>query len=317
MAIGLLPTYADIGSAAPVLLLALRLIQGFCVGGELPGAVTYVVETAPERASFACGVVFACVNMGVLLATLVNLGVRTFLPDAAWGWRLGFLLGGALGLIGYPLRRTLAETPAFVALRARVARLPLLEAIRAYPSQMLIGVATTAATAAFNSVLFVLLPGYLARTLHYPQPAVALAQTVGVVAYAAGLLGVAWLGDRVDRRRLLTLGAALLLGGCYPWFVAAAEQSVPLVALTALAGLAAAWCSGVFAVLLADLFPARVRYSGVALPYNISFTVFGGLFPLLATAAIAATGMPTAPALLLGACAAVTLVGSLFLRGRP
>jgi len=87
LAMGLLPTYAQWGTAAPLLLLALRLVQGFCLGSELPGAITYAVETMPQRASLVCGVVFACVNAGVLLATLVNLGVQELLPSAALpGW---------------------------------------------------------------------------------------------------------------------------------------------------------------------------------------------------------------------------------------
>jgi MFS family permease len=100
LAMGLLPTYAQWGAAAPLLLLVLRMVQGFCLGGEIPGAITYAVETVPQRASLVCGVVFACVNAGVLLATLVNLGAQELLPPAAlpgWGWRIGFLVGGLRG----------------------------------------------------------------------------------------------------------------------------------------------------------------------------------------------------------------------------
>ena len=314
LAMGLVPGYATWGIAAPALLLGLRLVQGFCLGGELPGAITYVVETVPARASFVCGVVFACVNTGVLLATLVSLAVQTLLPAdlvPGWGWRIGFLVGGALGLLGWRLRRALEETPAFAELR-QVARVPLREVLAAHPGAVLVGIATTAATAGFNGLLFVHMPVYLGRVLHYDPKIVALAQNAGIATVSVGLLAVAWLGDRVPRRWLLAAGAALLLAGSWPWYAAAASRAAPVVLLLMIAGLAASLASGVFAVVVADLFPTRLRFSGVALAYNASFTAFSGTAPLLATAAIAATGSLEGPALVMAGCAALALIGSLF-----
>ncbi len=315
LAMGLVPGYATWGPAAPLLLLGLRLIQGFCLGGELPGAVTYVAETVPARASFVCGVVFACVNSGVLLATLVNLAVQTALPASlvpGYGWRIGFLVGGLLGLVGWRLRRALEETPAFAELRQHVARVPLREVFSRFPGAVPVGIATTAATACFNGLLFVHMPAYLIRVLHEPPLLVAIAQNAGIATLSVGLLAVAWLGDRVSRRWLLAAGAALLLAGSWPWYAAAAGRALPLVLLLILAGLAASLATGVFGAVVADLFPTRVRFSGVALAYNVSFTAFSGTAPLLATAAIAATGSVSAPALVMGVCAALALIGSLF-----
>src|SRR4029453_3787484 len=107
LGMGLVPTYAQWGVAASALMLILRLLQGFCLGGELPGALTYVVETAPRIAPFVCGVVFACVTMGVAAATGVSLSVRTFLAPAdvaAYGWRIAFILGGLGGILSFVLR---------------------------------------------------------------------------------------------------------------------------------------------------------------------------------------------------------------------
>jgi MFS family permease len=316
LAMGLLPTYAEWGAAAPLLLLALRLVQGFCLGGELPGAITYAVETAPQRASLACGVVIACVNAGVLLATLVNLGVQELLPPAAlpgWGWRIGFLVGGLLGLLGCRLRRALEETPAFAQMERRVARLPLGEVITAHPWPVLVGIAITAATAGFTGLLFAYMPGYLNLALHYDPRRVAVALNIGIAAASFGVLAVAWLGDHVPRRHLLALGAALLLVGCWPWYVAAAERSAPLIVLLVLAAAGGSFAAGVFGAVVADLFPTRVRYSGVALAYNVSFTAFSGTAPLLATVAISATGAATAPALVMAGCAALALLGSVWI----
>jgi MFS family permease len=314
LAMGCVPGYAQWGIAAPLLLLLLRMVQGFCLGGELPGAITYVVETVPRRASFVCGVVFCCVNSGVLLATLVALAVQQTLPAEAipeWGWRIGFWFGGALGLVGYRLRRALLETPAFVGMQQRVARLPLGEVLGSYPGAAVVGIAVTAATACFNGLLFVHMPGYLTRVLHHSPARVSVAQNLGILVLSGTLLIVAWLGDRVPRRRLLGAGAALLLLGAWPWY-AAAGQAASLMWLLIAAALAAALATGVFGVVVADLFPTRVRYSGIAFAYNVSFTAFSGTAPLLATAAIYLTGNVAAPALVMAGCAALTLLGSLW-----
>ena len=119
--IGLLPTYAEWGITASILLVLLRIVQGFCLGGELPGAISYVVETAPRRSGFSVGVVFFCVNTGVALAALLNLVVHEMLtPEEiqAWGWRIGFLVGGGLGLVSFVLRLKLEESREFARIRA-------------------------------------------------------------------------------------------------------------------------------------------------------------------------------------------------------
>jgi len=314
LGMGLVPSYASWGVAAPVVLLALRLIQGFCLGGELPGALTYVAETAPGRVGLVCGVVFACVNSGVLLATLVALLVQTALPAdllPSLGWRLAFGLGGALGLLGFRLRQALEETPAFVRMRSNTARVPLREVLATHRWPALVGVAVSTATAGFNGLLFVHMPGYL-RGLGYEAKLVALAQNAAVATLTASLLGVALLADVVPRRHLLLGGAGLLLLGAWPWYAAAASHALPLVPLLMLASLVAGLVTGTFGAVVADLFPTRLRFTGVAFAYNVAFTVFSGTAPLLATAAIRATGTQAAPALVMGVCAALALLGSLW-----
>src|SRR5215203_3844178 len=116
LGMGLVPTYAHWGVAASLLMVTLRLIQGFCLGGELPGALTYVVEIAPRIAPFVCGVVFACVTMGVAAATGVSLLLRTLLQPTevpVLAWRLAFALGGLGGILSFVLRRSLEESPEF------------------------------------------------------------------------------------------------------------------------------------------------------------------------------------------------------------
>jgi MFS family permease len=311
LAMGLLPTYSSVGIAAPVLLLGLRLIQGFCFGGELPGAITYLVETVPSHASFVCGVLFAVINSGVLVAALVNLVVQSTLPAdllPGLGWRIGFLFGGCLGLLGFWLRRAMMETPAFEAMRSHVARVPLREVVGGQPWSVVVAIAVISVSAGFNGLLFAFLPGYL-RRLGYDPVLAAWAHNAGIVALTTGVLCSAWLGDHVPRRGLLAGGALALLLGCWPFFSAVATHALPLVPLVMVGGLVAGLPGGTWGAMVADLYPTRIRFSGVALSANISFAAFGGTTPLVATTLIKATGADAAPALVLVVTSVLALLG--------
>ncbi len=316
VAMGLLPAYATWGFAATALMVTLRLLQGLCLGGELPCSIVYVVETAPRRAGFACGILFFCVNSGVSLAALVSLGLTILLPPGAAadiGWRIAFAIGGLTGLLSYALRRKLAESQEFAAMRATASRTPLRELLRGYPMEVLVGIGTSAATSVFNGMLFAYMPAYLVRALHYDAKVASLAQNVGLAVTSVGLVGVAWLGDRLPRRILLGLGAGLLVLLSSPFFHALIDRSVDVVPLFVLAGLVASLINGTFAMVLADLFPTRVRFSGVAVAYNISQTLFGGTVPLLASLLVATTAAPGSPALIVMIFSAITFVASLTL----
>ncbi len=317
VAMGLLPGYAAWGFAATVLMVVLRLVQGLCLGGELPCSIVYAVETAPSRGGFACGVLFFFVNSGVSLAALVSLAITTLMPPeaaASTGWRIAFVIGGATGLASFMVRRRLHESAEFAALRGVASRTPLRELFGAYPMPVAIGIGTSAATSVFNGMMFAYLPAYLVRVLHYTPGEASLAQNVGLATTSIGLVAVAWIGDRMPRRHLLGLGAGLLVVFGYPFFAALAARSLGLVPLFLLAGSAAALINGTFAMVLADLFPTRVRFSGVAVSYNVSQTLFGGTVPLAAAALVANGGSPTSPALIVVVFAAVTLAASFGLK---
>ena len=315
LGMGFVPTHAQWGVAASLLMVALRLVQGFCLGGELPGALTYVVETAPRLAPFVCGVVFACVTMGVAAATGVSLAIRTLLPPEsvpAFGWRIAFVLGGLGGIISFVLRRSLEESPEFARMRSLASRQPLRELLRTHTAPVVVGCAVLAGTACFNGLFFSHLPAYLAGVLQYDPRQGVSAQTVGVIASALGILVTGWLGYRIPPRWLLRLGVGLLVLLAYPFYAALETRAVNLTLLLTLAGLVAGLTNGSFAYLLTDLFPTRIRFTGVALVFNISFTSFSGTAPLLATTFIRETGAVTAPALLMIGCGLFAFLGSLW-----
>lgn len=314
---GLVPTYASWGIAATLTMILLRLIQGFCLGGELPGSITYVVETVPRRAGFVCGIVFFCVNSGVLLAAAVNLAVHAALPPddvAAYGWRIAFVFGGLIGLLGFWLRRKLEETPEFAHMKHMAADHPFAELIRGHARPVIVGALTTCATAGYNGLLFAHMPAYLDKVLHYDPKSVALAQNVALAVASIGILIVGRISDAVPRRHLMRAGALLLIVLTMPFYYAAAEHKMDIVLLMALAGLGAALINGTFACIIADMFPTRVRFSGVALSFNLSFTIFSGTAPLIGTWLIARTGDVTAPGYFMLLCAVVTFAATFALK---
>jgi MHS family proline/betaine transporter-like MFS transporter len=315
LGMGLVPPYAQIGVAASLLMVTLRLIQGFCLGGELPGALTYVVETAPRIAPFVCGVVFACVTMGVAVATGVSLSVRTYMDPALvpfYGWRVAFILGGLGGVLSFILRRSLEESPEFARMKNLAVRQPFREVLRTNLAHVAVGCALLGGIGCFNGLFFSHLSAYLSAVLKYDPRQAVLAQTVGVMIMAAGTLLTGWLGDRVHPRYLLRAGAVLLLAAAYPFYAAVESRTASLTMLCTLAGLVGALSAGSFAVLLTDLFPTRVRFTGVALVFNVSFTLFSGTAPLIATSLIEETGNNKAPAYMMVVCALIAFAGSLF-----
>ena len=313
LGMGLVPDHARWGAVASALMVLLRVVQGFCLGGELPGALTYVVETAPQVAPLVCGVVFACVTMGVAMATGVNLAVRAALSAPMvpiYGWRIGFIVGGLGGVLTFVLRRSLEESPEFARMKALALRQPFRELLRTHTLPVLVGCALLAVTACFTGLYFSHLPAYLGAVLRYNAREAVLAQTVGVIVHATAILLVGWLGDRASPLVLLRVGALLILLLAYPFYHALAERTLALTLVLVLGGACGGLINGSFAVLLTDLFPTKIRFSGVALSFNIAFTIFSGMAPLVATTLIRETGSLAAPAYMIMGCALLALVAS-------
>jgi MHS family proline/betaine transporter-like MFS transporter len=314
LGMGLVPSFATWGVAASVLMVVLRLVQGFCLGGELPGALTYVVETTPRHAPFVCGVVFSCVTFGVAAATAVSLAVRTWLPPAlvaSAGWRLAFVIGGLGGLLSFALRRSLEESPEFARMKAIASKQPFREVLSTHLRPVATGVAILAATGGFNGLFFSHMAAYTSTVLGYNPRQAVISQTIGVVVHALGILAVGRIAMRVQPRVLLRTGAFVLVVLAFPFYLALGARSVGPTMLMVLAGLCGSLVNGTFAVLLTDLFPTRIRFSGVALGFNVAFTLFSGTAPLVATSLIRSTGQSTAPAYVMVVCGLLTLAGSL------
>jgi MFS transporter, MHS family, proline/betaine transporter len=315
--IGLLPSYAAWGLAAPLTLVGLRLVQGVCLGGELPGALTYAVEAAPHRAGVAGGVIILCINVGVLVATLVNLGIQHVLSSeqvASDGWRVAFLFGGLVGCVSYLMRRSLEESPEFLRMHS-IARSPIAEVLRQHWKAALTAAGAVAVICSFNGMLYGFVPAYLVQSLHYSASQTAAAMTISLLVSSAGLIVAAWAGDYLPRRLILRAGSTLLAVTVLPIWSEIAAGGEHLVLLLGALSLVFSIASGIWPSIVATLFPTRVRFSGIALSYNLCATIVSGLAPLAASAMIQQTGELSAPAAYIAACALLTVISTFAIPG--
>lgn len=295
--IGLLPTYAQIGAAAPVLLVALRLLQGLSAGGEWGGAALLAVEHAPEGKRGVFGnFVQLGTPTGMFLANVVILGATFALDDEqfeAWGWRVPFLLSSVMVLIGYVIRIKVEESPVFQAMAADASleRAPLLGLLRTAPLRLVLAVLTFLGNNAVGYIFLAFMTSYGTTQLGIERNVMLQMLLVGCVSWFVAMLLFTRLSDRIGRRRTYLIGYGILIAWAVPFF-ALLDTAQPLlvgVAVVVLTlGLAATY--GPQAALFAELFPAPVRTSGVSLSYAIGACVGGGFSPLIATALLGATG---------------------------
>lgn len=294
-----LPTHAEVGLLAPVLLVALRLVQGLSVGGEYAGSMCYLVEAAPpnRRAVYGSLSVLGIAAGLVLASSVVTLANASLSVEAMhqWGWRLPFLGGIVIGVIGYWMRRGLVETPAFVAAMeaGRTQRSPVAVLVRDHARAVAAVGGMVALAAVSFYVVFAWMPTYLSHIVRPPVPHAALLNIASIVLLVAVLPVAGRAADAFGARRVLVAADLAYAIAVVPLFHAI--DAGVLAALFALA-IVHGFVNGPAPVALTDLLPTEVRYSGLALGCNLGFAIFGGTAPLVATWLIKATGNLAAPA---------------------
>ncbi len=312
--VGLLPTYGQVGLAAPVILLILRLCQGVALGGEWGGAVLMAVEHAPEgrRGLFGslpqAGCPLALVLSSAVFAWTGSLSEETFL---AWGWRLPFLASALLVAVGIFVRRRVAESPAF----ARVERtgetvgMPAAEIIRRYLKPVLLGIGAKIGEITLFWLLVVFALSYATGPLGLPRADVLRSITFGAVVMLALMPFCGGLADRVSGRRLFAAGNAALAVCAIPLFLMIRSGDTAWIGLSLVFGLGILYpmMYAPEASLYAMLFPAKVRYTGLSLSVNVGGAIGGGLAPILATWLLSTSGDVVAVGVYLAAAAALSL----------
>ncbi|MFC3225869.1 MFS transporter [Marinibaculum pumilum] len=299
---GLMPGYDNIGIAASVIFVGLRIVQGMSLGGEIPGALVLITETMPRHRGLACGVLFMMINVGLLVAHAVQWGIVAALPAedvSAFGWRIGFLLGGAIALAGFLLRVRLSESPAFEEMEAATHKVPLAMLFARHGRQVLAGFLIAGIGASIVSLLYLYLDTYLTRILGYPGPAMASASVLGILMFSLPMPLAGWLGDRLGLKLPTLAGGLALIVAVVPAYVWMAGDAASVLPALALLSILASFAWGAAPAPLTAIFPTAVRYSGVAVSYNLGFAIIGGLTPLAATALIRWSGDSQMPAYLL------------------
>jgi MFS family permease len=320
--IGCLPGYASIGVLAPILLVVLRILQGIGVGGEWGGSVLLAMEWGQRSRR---GLMASMPQLGVPIGLLLSTGVFKLFTGVSgsgletWGWRVPFLLSIVLVAIGLYVRLRVLESPVFAELRRTnaVVRLPVWEAIRRYPREILCAALVRMSEQA---------PFYLFITfvLTYGTKKLGLSQnsllTDTMVAAAIGLVSVplfGWLSDRIGRRRMYGLGVAATALYAFPYYGLLDTKVSGLVLLGIVVSLIVHDMQyGPQAALIAETFDSQVRYSAAGIGYHLASVIAGGPAPLIAAAILQDTGSSTWISVYIIGCAAVSMTALLLMPRR-
>jgi metabolite-proton symporter len=313
--IGLLPTYEQIGVAAPILLVTLRFVQGFGVGGEWGGAVLMAVEHGHEgRRGFHASWVQAGVPVGLLLANGVfhlasSMDEKAFL---AWGWRIPFLLGILLLGVGMFIRLKIMESPIFTEAKAADPgpKVPILAVLRDHPRNVLLAMGARFAENAFFYIFTVLVLSYGSQQLGMEKGTLLKAVFIGSAVQLFAIPYFGALSDKLGRRPVYLGGALFLTAFAFPFFWMLETRQTGLVVAAVVIGLVGhAAMYGPQAAFFSELFGTRVRYSGASLGYQLASPLAGGLAPLIATVLLERSGgQPWPVAVYLIGMAVVTLI---------
>jgi MFS transporter, MHS family, proline/betaine transporter len=318
--VGVLPAEAVIGIAAPILLVLLRLVQGFSAGGEVISVVTYIAEHAPaKRRGFYTAFLQSGATFSFLLASAVVLLVTTWVPQEAfdsWGWRLPFLLALPLGGVAIYLRLKLEESPVFIKLRreGELSKTPLREALTKTPWLIVQGITVVALTFSANFVFLSYFPTYLKEQGFSSQDSF-MATTIGLGLSVILHPMIGLLSDYLGRKQVALAASAFFLLLSWPVFALLSSGSLGLVVLAL--GIMAVGLGGAVAVTICfftEFTSSRTRMATFAIGYNIGGALFGGPALFLVQLLVIQTGDPRSPSYYLIGAAIVTLITLLTIR---
>ena len=317
--IGCLPTYAAIGIGAPLLLLLLRMIQGFSAAGEYAGAATFLAEYAPtKKRGLYCSLVPASTAVGLLAASALAFATTALLSQEAvlsWGWRVPFLLAGPLGFIAHYIRTKLEDSPTYQAMQEVVSGEegdtphPVRDLFRGHLRELIISFGACTLNAVGFYAVLTYLPTYLETAVGMPTGEAQMATNIALVVYVAFIFISGKMSDRFGRKKMLVTACVLFVLLTVPAFLILNTAQFGLVLLAELA-----LCfiltlnDGTLSSYLTETFPTEMRYTGFALSFNLANAIFGGTAPMISTWLIAVTGSTMSPAWYMVAVALVALV---------
>ncbi|MDX3806400.1 MAG: MFS transporter, partial [Bosea sp. (in: a-proteobacteria)] len=327
VAMGLLPTYQQVGLLAPILLTLLRLVQGLALGGEWGGGLLLAVEYSPREKR---GLYGSVPQIGALLGlALGNIGTSVLAASISqedflsWGWRLPFWGSIVLVLIGLWIRTRIGETPSFVAAQKAAAKaprqkIPLVETLTEHWRAVLIVIGAKFVETATFFLFATFSLSYMVKTVGFPQTEALNIVLISAVVCIPAMLFYGSLSDRIGRKKLFVIGAIVSILYYYPFLRLLDQKSFAVAVGASVVGFAVIWATygSVLGTFFAESFPAEVRYTGVSLGYQVGAAVAGGPMPLIATALVAKDQSVAPVAIFLAACAVVSLIAMYFTKDR-
>ncbi|MGG4491007.1 MFS transporter [Metabacillus idriensis] len=293
--IGLLPTYEMIGIWAPILLIALRLVQGLGIGGEWGGALLLATEYAPpKKRGFFGSIPQMGVTIGLLLGTL-SISLMTLLPNAqfeAWGWRVPFILSALLVFIGLWIRNGIDETPAFKEAKesGEISNVPLIDTFKYHWKEVLVAVGAKVVETAPFYIFGTFIISYATGTLGFERSSTLNAVTIATLVTTIMIPFMGKLSDKVGRKPLYIGGTIAMILFAFPYFYLLSLDSVLWLTVATVIGLGIIWApiTAVLGTMFSEIFSTSVRYTGVTVGYQLGAAIAGGTAPLIATALLSA-----------------------------
>lgn len=322
--IGFLPTYEQVGILAPLLLIACRILQGFSVGGEIPGGITYLSEIAAKNKALVCSLLFFCLIGGIVLGLCSSLLLHHYFSSqqiSQFGWRIPFIIGGILGIVSFIVRKQLIESPLFEKMleekKLVEKKLPIKSLVSQYPKQIIAGFFIAGAGASSIMIFFLLLPTFLGKLQHYPINYVLNSTTIWLLVGCFLILLSGYYIDKFNIKLKSWFFTSCILSIFFVLYIyhifdqKNPDLIVPMILSAIVIGLL--WSS--IPSILSILFPAGVRYSGIGLVYNMAFATIGGLAPVISLSLIDVTHSLMGPAYYQVVSSVLGLVGLWMLRG--
>jgi len=320
-AIGCLPTYSQIGVAAPVLLALCRLIQGVSTGGEWGSCMSFLAEygRADNRGFIVSWSQFS-IAVGLLMGSGLGTIITAVLSEEslyAWGWRIPFWTGLLIAIFGMYVRRKVEETPKYkeVELSKNVVNMPLVELFRKYRYETLVNIGVVIGWTISYWIIMAYMPTYISKVLQYPLWVGMSFNSVLLIIFMIAIPFAGMLADRIGRRPVMLIATAGFILFSYPLFYLMSTvktAGVLFFVMLVLALLQALLCGGA-TVYIPEIFPTHVRCSAIGIGYNFAVAAFGGTAPFVATWLISATGNQLAPIFYLIAGSVLTFLVVLFM----
>jgi len=313
--IGLLPTYEEIGVWASILLIVMRILQGFSMGGNYGGSITFTTEHSDPKhrgliGSFAVTSCLIGILLGSATATLFSYTLGE-LDLNTWGWRLPFLLGIFICFIGYYLRARIPESPEYVGIQksGKVSKHPVTQVFAQQGRMLFIVVLAVMLHDVSFYMLFAYMPTYLTKQLHLAEEAAFTINTLNLIAVCVFTVLGAWLSDKIGRKPVMIGAALIFIIGTIPLFniINTTSSLMSIFLAQLLFAIAAGGYFGPTPAMMVEAYPTSIRFSAIAITTNISGPLFGGTAPMLITYLINKTGSIMVPAFYLTGAGVVSL----------